>query len=365
MQLVSSPSERRPLLFKNSPTGRKVDQAARAMKVSGETLPSIASIDSSELPPIVRYAYRSFDRQYLISDPRVIDRPGPSLWLSLGSRQLFLTGLLTGLVDVGPAATVTQLIPDLHHFRGSFGGKDVIPLWRDAECSQPNVTAGLLTALAERLGQTISPEDLLAYCYALLSAPSYTRRFREELEVPGPHVPLTIETKLFKCAVKLGRELIWLHTYGERFVPPGERAGRVPQGQARYVKTIPQRADAYPEKHSYDEIKQELHVGEGVFAPVSPEVRAFQVSGLDVIGSWLDYRMKGGAGRKSSPLDDIRPTIWPEAFSKELLELLWVLERTVALGPELDSLLEDAISGPTIPADGLPQPSEAERKAPS
>ena len=100
-------------------------------------------------------------------------------------------------------------------------------------------------------------------------------------------------------------------------------------------------------------------------APVSPEVRAFEVSGLDVIGSWLDYRMKGGAGRKSSPLDDIRPTIWPEAFSKELLELLWVLERTVALGPDLDSLLEDVISGETIPADALPQPSEAERKPPS
>ena len=75
--------------------------------------------------------------------------------------------------------------------------------------------------------------------------------------------------------------------------------------------------------------------------------------------------MRKGAGKKSSPLDDIRPTIWPEAFSKELLDLLWVLERTVALGPQLDSLLDDVVSGETIPATVLPQPSEAERKPPS
>lgn len=241
----------------------------------------------------------------------------------------------------------------------------MIPLWRDAKCVHPNITVGLLESLGNKLSIIVTPENLLAYCYAILSAPSYTRRFREELEIPGPHVPITSEPRLFERAIALGRELVWLHTYGERFVPPGQRAGRIPQGQARYEKTIPQRADAYPEKHSYDEIKRELHVGEGVFAPVSPEVRAFQVSGLDVIGSWLDYRMKGGAGRKSSPLDDIRPTIWPEAFSKELLELLWVLERTVALGPELDSLLDEVITGETIPATELPRPTEVERKPPS
>lgn len=54
-----------------------------------------------------------------------------------------------------------------------------------------------------------------------------------------------------------------------------------------------------------------------------------------------------------------------EDFSKELLELIWVLERTVALGPKLDSLLDEIVSSPTILANELPQPSEAERKPPS
>ena len=137
-------------------------------------------------PPVVRYGYRSLDRQFLIGDPRVIDRPGPSLWATQSSRQLYLTSLLTGLLGDGPAATVTHLIPDLHHFRGSFGGRDTIPLWRDAACTKPNVTHGLLDTIAERLGRAVPPEDMLAYCYALLAAPSYTTRFREELEDPGP-----------------------------------------------------------------------------------------------------------------------------------------------------------------------------------
>lgn len=102
-----------------------------------------------------------------------------------------------------------------------------------------------------------------------------------------------------------------------------------------------------------------------MFAPVAPEARAFSVSGLDVIGSWLDYRMKDGAGRRSSPLDDIRPTIWPEAFTKELLELLWVLERTVSLGPELNRLLDEIVAGDVIPAGELPTPTDKEREPPS
>lgn len=151
----------------------------------------------------------------------------------------------------------------------------------------------------------------------------------------------------------------------ERFVPEGHRAGRVPQGAARYLRPIPQTAAGYPEHHSYDPVTRELRVGEGAFGPVAPGVRAYEVSGLDVIGSWLDYRLRDGAGRRSSPLDDVRPSVWPETFTTELLELLWVLERTVALGPQLDDVLEAVVAGPTIPSVDLPEPTGEERKPPS
>lgn len=49
--------------------------------------------------------------------------------------------------------------------------------------------------------------------------------------------------------------------------------------------------------------------------------------------------MKKGPGRKSHPLDDIRPTRWTSQFTTELLELFWVLEATLATYPEQARLL--------------------------
>lgn len=54
--------------------------------------------------------------------------------------------------------------------------------------------------------------------------------------------------------------------------------------------------------------------------------------------------MKDGAGRRSSPLDEIRPERWTPAFTEEFLELLWVLEATVAKYPALESLLDRVVA---------------------
>jgi hypothetical protein len=198
-----------------------------------------------------------------------------------------------------------------------------------------------------------------------LAAPDYVERFLEELEVPGPRVPITRDLELFRTAVGLGRQLVWLHTFGERFVPSGVRVGQIPKGPAECIKAVPATKEGYPKRHSYDASSLELRVGEGVFAPVSPAVRGYSVSGLDVIGSWLDYRMKGGAGRRSSELDAIRPETWPPAFTEELVRLLWVIEHTVALMPELNETLAAVIAGPCFLASGLPEPTEAEGAAPA
>ena len=62
-----------------------------------------------------------------------------------------------------------------------------------------------------------------------------------------------------------------------------------------------------PNDFAYDPESQTLTVGTGAFAPVSQEAWNFEVSGLRVLRSWLGYRMKTRKGKKSSPLDDIRP----------------------------------------------------------
>ena len=89
---------------------------------------------------------------------------------------------------------------------------------------------------------------------------------------------------------------------------------------------------------------------------------AFTISGFQPVKSWLDYRMASGAGRTSSPLDDIRPQTW--SFDDQLLELLWVLEAVLGRQPVADALLGRVLSGPTIPAEEFPEPTARERKGP-
>lgn len=329
-----------------------------------KSLPPLASLGEDGQPSsIVRFAFRSLDRQWLIADARLIDFPRPSLWASASDRQLYLTSLLSDSLGSGPAAVVAANVPDLHHYRGSFGGKDVIPLWRDAEATEANVTQGLPDRLEAVLGQPVSPDDLFAYCYALLGSASYAERFSEELAIPGPRLPMTKDTALFRQGVALGRELVALHTYGERFADalPG---GQVPRGAARSWIGIPSTMEGYPETFHFDEATQELHVGAGRFGPVAPAVWNYSVSGLQVVKSWLGYRRRRRAGRASSPLDQIRPEVWTLAMTQELLALLWTLEATIDREPKLHALLDAVVQGPLFTASELPEPSPRERGAP-
>ena len=111
-------------------------------------------------------------------------------------------------------------------------------------------------------------------------------------------------------------------------------------------------------------LRKKLHVGDGVFGPVEEDVYEFEVSGLKVVQSWLSYRMKDGAGKRSSPLDDIRPRSWTAQMTNELLELLWVLEHSLALYPQLQAKLEEVVAGECFSASALPRPHDDERQPP-
>ncbi|NEP45598.1 MAG: hypothetical protein F6K35_42850 [Okeania sp. SIO2H7] len=71
--------------------------------------------------------------------------------------------------------------------------------------------------------------------------------------------------------------------------------------------------------------------------------------------------MKDRSGKKSSPLDDIRPSTWE--FDGELLDLLWVLDAKVDVYPELSSLLGRVLESDLFLAADFPQPTEIEKSA--
>ncbi|WP_436775760.1 type ISP restriction/modification enzyme [Yinghuangia sp. YIM S09857] len=324
-------------------------------------------------PAPVRVAYRSFDRQWLIPDSRLMEVPRPDLWRVRSDGQIFVSEQNAHPITGGPALVFTALIPDMHHYNGRSGC--VRPLYRDAVASAPNVAPRLLQELRRRLGIDVSEDDLLAYIAAVAAHPAYTECFAEDLQVPGVRVPLTASPELWLRAVALGRRCLWLHTYGERFVDPGD--GRPagppmlpPSSRPLSHVEIPDSESGMPDEVRYDYATETLHVGTGQIGPVRAATWAYQVSGMPVVRKWFGYRKRNPAGRRLLQLDREVATTWAPNLTTELLELLNVLTMLIELEPEQRDLLDEIRLADCITVDDLataavfPVPAHARKPLP-
>jgi hypothetical protein len=321
--------------------------------------------DRGECPEAVRYGFRSFDRQWIIADARLLNDPRPVLWKSYSQSQVFLTGLEAHSPENGPAISFTNLIPDQHHYKGSFGGR-AYPLWRNSAATEPNIKPALLRHLANVYARPIKAEDVMAYLAAVMAHPAFTARFKSDLVRPGLRVPLTADAKLFVEAVALGSEVIWLHTYGERFVDSaaGRPKGppRLPKESAPFIPAkgaIPGAPEPLPDTMDYDPATRRLKIGKGFVENVTPEMWTYEVSGKQVLWHWFSYRRRDrsrpiiGDRRPPSPLDSIQPDHWLPEYTSDLLDLLHVLGRLIALEPRQADLLERICAGKLRKADEL------------
>ena len=370
--LVATAPERKEELF--HPTLRKGVPADRHVRsVFSEGIPgfraaTVPLIDEAGpcLAP-VRYGYRSFDRQWIIPDVRVITQPNARLWQTSSTSQVFGTVLTAQAPTGGPAITYTGLVPDNDHYRGSFAGR-VLPLWADADATRHNLRATLMNELTRAYDQSVGPQDLFAYVAAVAAHPAYVERFRSDLATPGLRIPLTADAATFFAAAELGRRIVWLHTFGERFADPGAGrdpgAPRLPVGRRPQVPkggAIPISPESMPDTIAYDAGQQRLHVGSGYIEPVLPAVWHYQVSGKQVLLQWFSYRKKNrerpiiGDRRKPSPLGDIQPDHWLAEYTTELLNVLNVLGLLVELEPQSAELLDRICSGPLISESALRQ----------
>lgn len=349
-----------PHLLAGKPGDRHVDKvvkeglaghAHRALAVAKDAGPPVA---------ITRYGFRSFDRQWIIADARLVNRPNPNLWNWHSEKQMYLTAPHDRTPSGGPSISVTGLVPDLHHYHGR-GGR-VFPLWSDAAATLPNMRPQLCLDLSAAYCEPVAPEDVFAYIAAIAANPAYVERFHTHLKQPGLRIPITAERQLFAEAVALGREVVWLHTFGERFAE-GRPVG--PPRVARDEPTIPAGGAlpttlaAMPHELDHDAARRRLLIGSGFIANVSPEVWSYEVSGKVVIRQWWSYRRENrskppmGDRRPPSPLSDIKPETWPAEYTSELLNLLRVLTLLVALEPAQAALLDRILAAPMLDDDDL------------
>jgi hypothetical protein len=102
----------------------------------------------------------------------------------------------------------------------------------------------------------------------------------------------------------------------------------------------------------YDPATRRLNVGKGDVENVTPEMWAYEVSGKRVLWNWFSYRRGDrsrpiiGDRRPPSPLDGIQPDRWLPEYTTDLLDLLHVLGRLIALEPAQAALLSRICAGP-------------------
>ncbi|MFD6288499.1 type ISP restriction/modification enzyme [Streptomyces sp. NPDC060205] len=255
----------------------------------------------------VRIQPGPFDEQWLIPDHRLIDAARPELWRVADEHQVFAVEQAPS--PDGPALLVASVLPVVPPQPKPSGVKAapvarpgrVHPLFRRPGGLEPNLAPGLSDLLAERLGHSPAPLDILAWTVAVAGR--------------GPRgvtVPLTADPELWTRGTELGHRMLWLMRRD------GERP-KLPGGRRPYVRApLP----PFPVELRYDREEETLHLDEGRISPVPPAAWDFEVGGVRVLDQWFGSRI---TRPEPGTLEAVRPTAWPQPWTTDLLELVTIL----------------------------------------
>lgn len=193
---------------------------------------------------------------------------------------------------------------------------------------RPNLSAAFIDDVSQPLGlkfvpegcgdlkNTIGPEDVFHYMYAVFHSPTYRGRYSEFLKTDFPRLPLTSNAALFRELCALGEDLVSLHLM-KRKAP---RMTRYPVEGSDVVDKV-----RYTEPGQGAEEGRVWINKEQYFEGVPPEVWEFHIGGYQVCQKWLKDRK----GRRLS-FDDIA----------QYQNIVSALAETISLMAEIDGVID-------------------------
>lgn len=115
-------------------------------------------------------------------------------------RYIFVTDSLT---DMNLIASASRL-----------GGGYIFPLYLysdDGTVKKPNFNEEIVQKIEESLGETINPQELFDYIYAVLHSPNYRTKYKEFLKIDFPRIPYPESKEEYHRLADLGGQLRRLH----------------------------------------------------------------------------------------------------------------------------------------------------------
>jgi predicted helicase len=315
---------------------------------------------------IISYAYRPFDKRFIIYNEKILQRARKTIMDHLLSNNLsiVITKQLAKLpfahcfvsTEIGDRCLVSLRTKELGYFFPLYlykAKKDnpskkhsfsTFMLLFDPEAEyfvkKPNLSPAFIEKLTKKYkksfaydlsflrkqesrekeldshfhgndDQYIAPEQIFSYIYAVLYSNIYRTKYAEFLKIDFPRIPFTKDYKLFKKTGEYGKKLIDLHLL------------KSPSLNSPIAK-FQGKGNNKVEKINYNEKEKRVYFNPNqYFEGISNDVWNFQIGSYQVCDKWLKDR-KG----KRLSLDDI----------KHYCKIVTALKKTIEIQKTIDNI---------------------------
>lgn len=162
------------------------------------------------------YCYRPFDVQWIDYDVERIARARENIMVHLKKQN---TALCLIKINSSSDGLFKVLVSSCMTDKTILSSKDnanVFPLYLytdefGKETKVANLNEDEWQKFNNAIGRTTTPEELLAYIYAVLHSPCYRERYKEFLKIDFPRIPLPASESEFDRLAQIGQQLIDLH----------------------------------------------------------------------------------------------------------------------------------------------------------
>ena len=272
-------------------------EGTQKRKISEDTKKKLSLLQDVDEAKLIPYAYRPFDNRYIYFDKTIVQRLRFPLsenllhdnltinvtrqLLTVPFRHAFISGHVSDKCFVSLKSREATYFFPLWLYETDKKHSNQRSLLDDTQRDSSrtsNIKQDFIKSLSSSYNQTVSPEEIFYYIYAILYSNIYRSRHEESLKIDFPKIPFTKDYQLFKQVSKLGEELVNLHLLKSPVL--NKTSSRFEGGNGDFIKKV-----------NYDTKQKRIYINENqYFTNIEPELWNYYIGGYQVFNKWLKDR---------------------------------------------------------------------------